>query len=129
MVNTEEVIKNLGFVIAGLERIKSALGGTKQEEAKTEKVEISGEILANKVASTYTTLHPEYRIESQFRNLQDMANNPNKVSILFNWLRKSPDGIEEFFKLPQEKKQEILKTVISTHESVIKEVLTKRFSL
>lgn len=126
MINSEEVIKHIGTVIAGLEGIKSALNG--EETNKQQKVEIDSKVLADKLANTYTTLHPNYRIDSQIRNIQDMANNPDKVGILVNWLNKTPEGIEEFFKLPKDKKQEVLKTVISTQEPIIREILTKRFS-
>lgn len=130
MNNTEEVIKHIGAVIAGLEGIKSALSGeiTETKEEKVEKVTIDTKVLADRLANSYTTLHPEYRIESQFRNLQDMANNSRKISILFSWLRNHDEGIEEFFKLPQSKKQEVLNATLASHEDLIKTILKQRFA-
>lgn len=130
MSNTEELLKHLDTIITGLEGIKTSLEGKTNNNSteKTEKVEIDTEVLADRLANSYTTLHPEYRVDSQFRNLQEMVKNSNKVSILFSWLKKHPDGIEDFFKLPQYKRQEILDITLSNHGELIKDILTKRFS-
>ena len=96
-------------------------------EEKKEQKGINSELLAKRVAYAYTTMHPEYKVDSQFNNLTEMIKCA-KITYVLNWLkRKNVEGIENFFNLAMEEQRKELLGAINTYEKEIKEVFTKRF--
>ena len=92
------------------------------------KNDVNIELLARQMAYSYSTLHPEYKVDSQFRNLTDMVNS-SKITYVIAWVRKKgTEGLEEFFKKTQDEKQTLMKEALNKYEKEIKEVFIKRFS-
>lgn len=115
-------------MITGLTTLKEAIGNTSIPENKSCFDKVNIELLARQMAYSYSTLHPEYKVESQFRNLVDMVNSP-KISYVIAWVRKKgTEGLEEFFKENNGNKQMLMKEALEKYENEIKEVFTKRFS-
>jgi len=127
-VNVEKFNQAIDSVITGLTTLKEAIGDTSTIENKSCFDKVNIELLAHQMAYSYSTLHPEYKVESQFRNLVDMVNSP-KISYVIAWVRKKgTEGLEEFFKENNGNKQMLMKEALEKYENEIKEVLTKRFS-
>lgn len=155
-MNTQKLVEALDATISALTDIKKSLQDTKTgmdkvlEQCEKELKEINSlddcfhkgiyvvdgkpveqsytELLANRLAWSYSTMHPEYRVESQFRNLGDMISN-SKISYVLNWVkRKGVDGLEDFFRLPIEDQRKELQIAIRNYETQIKDVFAKRFS-
>jgi hypothetical protein len=127
-VNVEKLNQAIDSVITGLTTLKEAIGGTSIPENKSCFDKVNIELLARQMAYSYSTLHPEYKVESQFRNLVDMVNSP-KISYVIAWVRKKgTEGLEEFFKESNGNKQMLMKEALEKYENEIKEVFTKRFS-
>lgn len=106
------------------EPVKEIVVETKQETPNA----INAELLAKKVAYAYTTLHPEYKADSQYKNLTDMVKCA-KITYVINWLRrKNTEGIENFFELSMDQQRLELLNAIGKYEKEIKEVFTKRFA-
>ena len=86
------------------------------------------ELLANRLAWSYSTLHPEYKIDNQIKNLNDMISS-QKISFVLNWIkRKGTDGLEEFFRLDLENQRKELQIALYNYEPEIREVFKKKFS-
>ena len=127
-MNVEKLNQAIDSVITGLTTLKEAIGETSTVENKSCFAKINIELLARQMAYSYSTLHPEYKVESQFRNLVDMVNSP-KISYVIAWVRKKgTEGLEEFFKENNGNKQILMKEALEKYENEIKEVFTKRFS-
>ena len=127
-MNVEKFNQAIDSVITGLTTLKEAIGDTSTIENKSCFDKVNIELLAHQMAYSYSTLHPEYKVESQFRNLVDMVNSP-KISYVIAWVRKKgTEGLEEFFKENNGNKQMLMKEALEKYENEIKEVLTKRFS-
>lgn len=127
-MNVEKLNQAIDSVITGLTTLKEAIGGTSTPEDKSCFDKVNIELLARQMAYSYSTLHPEYKVESQFRNLVDMVNSP-KISYVIAWVRKKgTEGLEEFFKENNDNKQILMKEALEKYENEIKEVFTKRFS-
>ena len=143
-MNKEKLIGALDYVSKAIEEIKSSLKedvGPDIIEAPLQKVLSEGiyivdgrpaespftELLANRLAWSYTTMHPEYKIDSQFKNLEDMVKG-SKISYILKWLRrKNIEGLENFFKLSLEEQRRELQIAMCNYGDKIKEVFTKRF--
>lgn len=127
-MNVEKINQAIDSMITGLTTLKEAIGGTSTVENKSCFDKVNIELLARQMAYSYSTLHPEYKVESQFRNLVDMVNSP-KISYVIAWVRKKgTEGLEEFFKENNGNKQILMKEALEKYENEIKEVFTKRFS-
>lgn len=127
-MNVEKFNNAIDSVIAGLTTLKEAFNNTSIPDDKSCFDKVNIELLARQMAYSYSTLHPEYKVESQFRNLVDMVNSP-KISFVIAWVRKKgTEGLEEFFKEDNGKKQLLMKEALEKYEKEIKEVFTKRFS-
>ena len=127
-MNIEKFNNAIDSMITGLTTLKEAISNTSIPENKSCFDKVNIELLARQMAYSYSTLHPEYKIESQFRNLVDMVNSP-KISYVIAWVRKKgTEGLEEFFKENNGNKQMLMKEALEKYENEIKEVLTKRFS-
>ena len=127
-MNVEKLNQAIDSVITGLTTLKEALGGTSTPENKSCFAKVNIELLARQMAYSYSTIHPEYKVESQFRNLVDMVNSP-KISYVIAWVRKKgTEGLEEFFQENNGNKQMLMKEALEKYENEIKEVFTKRFS-
>ena len=127
-MNVEKFNQAIDSVITGLTTLKEAIGDTSTIENKSCFDKVNIELLAHQMAYSYSTLHPEYKVESQFRNLVDMVNSP-KISYVIAWVRKKgTEGLEEFFKENNGNKQMLMKEALEKYENEIKEVFTKRFS-
>jgi hypothetical protein len=127
-VNVEKFNSAIDSMITGLTTLKEAIGNTSIPENKSCFDKVNIELLARQMAYSYSTLHPEYKVESQFRNLVDMVNSP-KISYVIAWVRKKgTEGLEEFFKENNGNKQMLMKEALEKYENEIKEVFTKRFS-
>lgn len=127
-MNVEKLNQAIDSVITGLTTLKEAIGETSKVENKSCFDKVNIELLARQMAYSYSTLHPEYKVESQFRNLVDMVNSP-KISYVIAWVRKKgTEGLEEFFKEHNGNKQMLMKEALEKYENEIKEVFTKRFS-
>lgn len=132
-MNKEKIIEAIDKASSALDSLKAAfveelqLGGlTEPQNVITNK--INTELLAKKVAYAYNTMHPEYRVDSQFKNLSDMVNGP-KMSYVINWLqKKNIEGIEDFFRLTKDNQRTELQNALKAYETEIKEVFTKRFA-
>lgn len=128
-MNVEKLNNAIDSIITGLTTLKEAIGDTPTVDNKSCFDKVNIELLARQMAYSYSTLHPEYRVESQFRNLVDMVNNPNKITYVINWIRKKgTEGLEEFFQEHNGNKQMLMKEALEKYENEIKEVFTKRFS-
>ena len=127
-MNVEKLNQAIDSVIIGLTTLKEAIGGTSTIDNRECVAKVNIELLARQMAYSYSTLHPEYKVESQFRNLVDMVNSP-KISYVIAWVRKKgTEGLEEFFKENNGNKQILMKEALEKYENEIKEVFTKRFS-
>lgn len=127
-MNVEKLNQAIDSVITGLTTLKEAIGSTPTPENKNCFAKVNIELLARQMAYSYSTLHPEYKVESQFRNLVDMVNSP-KISYVIAWVRKKgTEGLEEFFQENNGNKQMLMKEALEKYENEIKEVFTKRFS-
>lgn len=127
-MNVEKINQAIDSMITGLTTLKEAIGSTSIPENKSCFDKVNIELLARQMAYSYSTLHPEYKVESQFRNLVDMVNSP-KISYVIAWVRKKgTEGLEEFFKENNGNKQMLMKEALERYENEIKEVFTKRFS-
>lgn len=127
-MNVEKFNSAIDSMITGLTTLKEAIGNTSIPENKSCFDKVNIELLARQMAYSYSTLHPEYKVESQFRNLVDMVNSP-KISYVIAWVRKKgTEGLEEFFKENNGNKQMLMKEALEKYENEIKEVFTKRFS-
>lgn len=127
-MNIEKFNSAIDSMITGLTTLKEAIGNTSMPENKSCFDKVNIELLARQMAYSYSTLHPEYKVESQFRNLVDMVNSP-KITYVINWVRKKgTEGLEEFFKENNGNKQILMKEALEKYENEIKEVFTKRFS-
>ena len=132
-MNKEKIIEAIDKASSALDSLKAAfveelqLGGlVESQNVITNKV--NTELLAKKVAYAYSTMHPEYRVDSQFNNLSDMINGP-KMSYVINWLqKKNIEGIEDFFRLTKDNQRTELQNALKAYETEIKEVFTKRFA-
>ena len=128
-MNIEKFNSAIDSMITGLTTLKEAIDNTSTPENKSCFDKVNIELLARQMAYSYSTLHPEYKVESQFRNLVDMVNNPSKITYVINWVRKKgTEGLEEFFKENNGNKQMLMKEALEKYENEIKEVFTKRFS-
>ena len=127
-MNVEKLNQAIDSVITGLTTLKEAIGDTSTVDNRDCFAKVNIELLARQMAYSYSTLHPEYKVESQFRNLVDMVNSP-KISYVIAWVRKKgTEGLEEFFKENNGNKQMLMKEALEKYENEIKEVFTKRFS-
>lgn len=125
-MNTEKVLKALDSFSEGINILKESLS---ENSSKTSTIEnsINTELLAKRLAYSYTTYHPEYKVESQIKNLKDMVNG-QKISFVLKWLKnKNIEGIEEFFKLDVENQRVELNKALEMFENEIREVFNKRF--
>ena len=128
-MNVEKFNSAIDSMITGLATLKEAIGNTSIPDNRSCFDKVNIELLARQMAYSYSTLHPEYKVESQFRNLVDMVNNPSKVTYVINWVRKKgTEGLEEFFQENNGNKQLLMKEALEKYENEIKEVFTKRFS-
>ena len=130
-MNKEKIIEAIDKASSALDSLKAAfveelqLGGLTEPQNANK---INTELLAKKVAYAYSTMHPEYRVDSQFKNLSDMVDGP-KMSYVINWLqKKNIEGIEDFFRLTKDNQRTELQNALKTYETEIKEVFTKRFA-
>ena len=131
-MNIEKLNSAIDSMINGLTELKCVFSDEQKSTnilSTTSCIEKTNlELLARQMAYSYSTLHPEYKIESQFRNLKDMVNGP-KVSYVIAWIRKKgTEGLESFFAENNGNKQIILKEALERYEKEIKEVFTKRFA-
>ena len=127
-MNVEKINSAIDSMITGLTTLKEAISNTSIPENKSCFDKVNIELLARQMEYYYSTLHPEYKVESQFRNLVDMVNSP-KISYVIAWVRKKgTEGLEEFFKENNGNKQMLMKEALEKYENEIKEVFTKRFS-
>ena len=127
-MNVEKFNSAIDSMITGLTTLKEAIGNTSIPENKSCFDKVNIELSARQMAYSYSTLHPEYKVESQFRNLVDMVNSP-KISYVIAWVRKKgTEGLEEFFQENNGNKQMLMKEALEKYENEIKEVFTKRFS-
>ena len=128
-MNVEKLNSAIDSMINGLTELKGVFSEQNQILDTSSCVDKTNlELLARQMAYSYSTLHPEYKIESQFRNLKDMVNGP-KVSYVIAWIRKKgTEGLENFFAENNGNKQIILKEALERYEKEIKEVFTKRFA-
>jgi hypothetical protein len=128
-VNVEKFNSAIDSMITGLTTLKEAISSTSIPDNRSCFDKVNIELLARQMAYSYSTLHPEYKVESQFRNLVDMVNNPSKITYVINWVRKKgTEGLEEFFQENNGNKQLLMKEALEKYENEIKEVFTKRFS-
>ena len=137
-MNKEKLIGALDGILKSVEEIKNSLNDTEfnNTEASLQKVSADEkptepsftELLANRLAWSYSTMHPEYKVDNQFKNLGDMVKGP-KISYVLNWIKKKKiDGLENFFNLPLESQRHELQIAMCNYEDKIKEVFTKRFA-
>lgn len=127
-MNVEKFNQAIDSVITGLTELKGAFDSEAPITQNSVKNNVNIELLARQMAYSYSTLHPEYKVDSQFRNLTDMVNS-SKIAYVIAWVRKKgTEGLEEFFKKTQEEKQTLMKEALNKYEKEIKEVFTKRFS-
>lgn len=127
-MNVNKVCSAIDFLIKGLSELKEAILENTPPDNRSCFDKVNLELLARQMAYSYSTLHPEYKVESQFRNLVDMVNSP-KISYVIAWVRKKgTEGLEEFFKEHNGNKQMLMKEALEKYENEIKEVFTKRFS-
>lgn len=127
-MNVNKVCSAIDFLIKGLSELKEAILESTPFDNRSCFDKVNLELLARQMAYSYSTLHPEYKVESQFRNLVDMVNSP-KISYVIAWVRKKgTEGLEEFFKEHNGNKQMLMKEALEKYENEIKEVFTKRFS-
>lgn len=127
-MNVEKFNSAIDSMITGLTTLKEAMGNTSIPDNRSCFDKVNIELLARQMAYSYSTLHPEYKVESQFRNLVDMVNSP-KISYVIAWVRKKgTEGLEEFFQENNGNKQLLMKEALEKYENEIKEVFTKRFS-
>jgi predicted AlkP superfamily phosphohydrolase/phosphomutase len=127
-VNVEKFNQAIDSVITGLTELKGAFSSEVPMIQNSVKNDVNIELLARQMAYSYSTLHPEYKVDSQFRNLTDMVNS-SKITYVIAWVRKKgTEGLEEFFKKTQDEKQTLMKEALNKYEKEIKEVFTKRFS-
>lgn len=97
-------------------------------EQVSEQSQINTELLSKRLAYCYSTFHPEYKVESQLKNLKDMINSA-KISIVLNWLRKNNiEGIENLFKLDTDAQRVELNKAVENFSENIKEIFKQRFS-
>ena len=58
-----------------------------------------------------------------------MAENPDKVGILINWMRKKgTSGFEEFFKMTRTNQQNYIINAVTAYREDVKKILKERFS-
>lgn len=127
-MNITNVTKAIDAITEGLNLIKKEINGESASQINEVKEEgIDTERLAHRMACSYTTMHPEFRIESQFRNLKDMINGP-KITFVLSWIKRGGiEGLENFFKLNEEEQRKEMKKALEEYEDKIKAVFTKRF--
>lgn len=138
-MNKEKLIEAIDKVSQALDIVKEAIDTNTVDTTKTENLELGNlgakvvevnytELLANRMAWSYNTLHPEFRVESQFKNLKDMVSG-SKIDFVLNWIkRKGTDGLEDFFKLSTEEQRTQLLVALNNYSDKIREVFAKRFS-
>lgn len=132
-MKTDKIIEAIDKASSALDSLKAAFVEGLQTDATLESQpvftnRVNTELLAKKVAYAYSTMHPEYRVDSQFKNLSDMVDGP-KMSYVINWLqKKNIEGIEDFFKLTKDNQRTELQSALKAYETEIKEVFTKRFA-
>jgi hypothetical protein len=127
-VNINKVCGAIDSIIKGLSELKEAILENTPPDNRSCFDKVNLELLARQMAYSYSTLHPEYKIDSQFNNLCDMVNGP-KISYVIAWVKKNgTTGLEEFFQENNGNKQMLMKEALSRYEDKIKEVFTKRFS-
>lgn len=98
------------------------------DEVQEKQVHIDTSLLAKKLAYAYTTKHPEYRVDSQFRNLKDMVNS-TKISYVIAWMRRNNiSEIEQFFQLTDDDKRVELNKALTMFEKEIKDIFVERFN-
>lgn len=125
-MNNELIIEAIGDFKNGLTKLETALGSQASKEINVSPINTA--LLAERLAYSYTTIHPEYGVQSQYRNLTTMVNS-DKVSFIFSWLRKyNVEGIENFFKLSEADRVFELNKALTAFEKEIKDILTKRFA-
>ena len=101
----------------------TAIPTDKNGEVSSEAIDL----LATRLAYAYTTRHPEYKVESQIKNLEEMINS-SKISYILSWLRKgNTNGIEGFLTLDVMDQRILLEKAVSTKEEVIKNIFNDRF--
>ena len=127
-MNINNVTKAIDTITEGLNLIKKEISGNDAPQINEVKEEsVDTERLAHRMACSYTTMHPEFRIDSQFRNLKDMVNGP-KITFVISWMKRNgTDGLEDFFKLSEEDKRKEMNKALDEYEDKIKTVFTKRF--
>ena len=127
-MNVEKFNQAVDSVITGLTELKEAFSLEAPVTQNSVKNDVNIELLARQMAYSYSTLHPEYKVDSQFRNLTDMVNS-SKITYVIAWVRKKgTEGLEGFFRKTQNEKQILMKEALNKYEKEIKEVFTKRFS-
>lgn len=127
-MSTKLKIEAIDTIITGLNNLKDALNEGTNDVVSVKNNNVNIELLAHQMAYSYTTLHPEYRVESQFRNLRDMINS-TKISYVIAWVRKrNVEELNNFFALDTEAKREVMLEALNKYEQEIKEVFTKRFT-
>lgn len=128
-MNINKVCGAIDSIIKGLSELKEViLESNTSPDTRSCFDRVNLELLARQMAYSYSTLHPEYKIDSQFNNLCDMVNGP-KISYVIAWVKKNgTTGLEEFFQENNGNKQLLMKEALSRYEDKIKEVFTKRFS-
>lgn len=131
-MNKDEIASVFDIITEALNKVKLTLTADnkeiKAEESQPEVASVAIDLLATRLAYSYTTKHPEYKIESQFKNLKDMIA-CDKITYIIAWLRKgNTSGIEQFLTMKTADQRILLEKALSLKENKIKEIFTERFS-
>jgi len=137
-MDKENVMMNKPFM-DGLKLIKSGidliLSATEYVEntEKTQEIDFpdstNSKSIAIRIAETYNTFKPELGADKLANDIIRMAENPDKVGILINWMRKKGTaGFEDFFKMTKNNQQNYIINAVTAYREDLKKVLKERFS-
>lgn len=125
-------MQGLKMIKDGIDLILSAEDYVNNIE-KTQEIDfpdkINNKSVAVRVAETYNTFKPELGADKLANDILRMAENPDKVGILINWMRKKgTSGFEEFFKMTRTNQQNYIINAVTAYREDVKKILKERFS-